>query len=67
MPRQTIDLSEEIDEARNDIAQRNGITTAAAMRRAFALLVVVVRRRNRRFFSLGIVRERAIAPLRLGA
>jgi hypothetical protein len=67
MPRQTIDLSEEIDEVRNDIAKRNGITSAVAMRRAFALLVVVDRRRNRRFFSLGIVRGRAIAPLRLGA
>lgn len=50
MPRQTIDLAEEIDETRNDIAKRNGITTAAAMRRTFALLVVADRR-NRRFFS----------------
>ncbi|MNV46623.1 hypothetical protein D3C71_1384620 [compost metagenome] len=34
-------MSEEIGETLNDIAKRNGITTATAMRRAFALLVVV--------------------------
>jgi len=40
MPRMTLDLSDEIDQALTDIATQGGITKAEAMRRAFALLAV---------------------------
>jgi len=40
MPRMTLDLSDEIDQALTDIATQSGITKAEAMRRAFALLAV---------------------------
>lgn len=59
MPSFSLDLSEEIDDALNDIAKRNGITKAEAMRRAFALLVIADRQKQKKGgFSLGIVRER---------
>ena len=58
MPRMTLDLSTEIDQALTDIAQQNGITKAEAMRRAFALLVVAYAEKKKPGFSLGIVRER---------
>ncbi|RON51818.1 ribbon-helix-helix protein, CopG family [Pseudomonas frederiksbergensis] len=59
MPSLTLNLSEEIDDALNDIAKRNGITKAEAIRRAFALLVIADREKQKKGgFSLGIVRER---------
>jgi metal-responsive CopG/Arc/MetJ family transcriptional regulator len=59
MPSFSITLSEEIDDALNDIAKRNGITKAEAMRRAFALLVIADEQKQKKGgFSLGIVRER---------
>ena len=66
MPRLTVDLLEEIDEALNDIAKRNGVTTATAMRRAFAQLVVVETQKKKKEVSLSTSSgKRTIAPLRL--
>ncbi|RON40279.1 ribbon-helix-helix protein, CopG family [Pseudomonas brassicacearum] len=59
MPSFTLNLSKEIDDALNDIVERNGITKAEAIRRAFALLVIADREKQKKGgFSLGIVRER---------
>jgi Ribbon-helix-helix protein, copG family. len=58
MPRMTLDLSDEIDQALNDISRRRGITKAEAMRKAFALLVIADSEARKPGFSLGIVRER---------
>jgi len=59
MPTFSITLSEEIDDALNNIAARNGITKAEAMKRAFALLVIAYEQKQKKGrFSLGIVRER---------
>ncbi|KAB0498278.1 ribbon-helix-helix domain-containing protein [Pseudomonas lini] len=58
MPRMTLDLSDEIDQALNDISRRRGITKAEAMRKAFALLVIADKEDRKPGFSLGIVRER---------
>ena len=59
MPSFSITLSKEIDDALNDIVERNGITKAEAIRRAFALLVIADRQKQKKGgFSLGIVRER---------
>ena len=57
MPRMTLDLSDEIDQALTDIAKQSGITKAEAMRRAFALLAVAYAEKKKPGFSLGIVRE----------
>lgn len=58
MPRMTLDLPEEIDNALTDIAKRSGITKAEAMRRAFALLSIADKERSKNAgFSLGVVRE----------
>ena len=59
MPRLSLSVSEEIDDALNDIAARNGITKAEAIKRAFALLVIADQQKQKKgSFSLGIVRER---------
>lgn len=58
MPRMTLDLSDEIDQALTDIATQSGITKAEAMRRAFALLAVAYAEKKKPGFSLGVVRER---------
>lgn len=58
MPRMTLDLSTEIDQALTDIARQSGITKAEAMRRAFALLAVAYDEKKKPGFSLGVVRER---------
>lgn len=58
MPRMTLDLSDEIDQALNDISRRRGITKAEAMRKAFALLVIADSEARKPGFSLGIVRKR---------
>ena len=59
MPRLSLTLSDEIDDALNDIAARNGITKAEAIKRAFALLVIADQQKQKKGgFSLGIVRER---------
>jgi hypothetical protein len=64
MPSFSITLSKEIDDALNDIAERNGITKAEAMKRAFALLVIADEQKQKKGgFSLGIVRKRDDHPL----
>jgi predicted transcriptional regulator len=57
MPRMTLELSDEIDQALNDISRRRGMTKAEAMRKAFALLVIADSEARKPGFSLGIVRE----------
>jgi len=59
MPRLSLTVSEEIDDALNNIAARNGITKAEAIKRAFALLVIADQQKQKKGgFSPGIVRER---------
>ena len=54
----TLNLTTEIDDKLNDIAQRNGITKAEAIRRAFVLLTIADQEKQKgNGFSIGIVRE----------